>query len=120
MKRVFPATCLAATFAVGLAAQSTTSSQTKTPPAGGQRGGPRTVTGCLRAGDTADSYMLTDVQMQGGGGRPGDTTAGSTATGGEKPGPTICNTRPGPQSGRGIALSRHVAGSGLVRRLQKH
>jgi hypothetical protein len=103
MKRVFTATCLAATFAVGLAAQSTTSSQTKTPPAGGQRGGPRTVTGCLRAGDTADSYMLTDVQMQGGGGRPGDTTAGSTATGGTTPGTTTGSTGTAPQGGRAMA-----------------
>src|SRR6476646_175324 len=67
MKRVFTATCLAATFAVGLAAQSTgTSGSAQDPQQGGQgRGGPRTVTGCLRAGDTAGTYMLTDVQMQG-------------------------------------------------------
>jgi hypothetical protein len=83
MKRLFTATCLAATFAVGLAAQSTgTSGSTADPQqtaGGGQRaGGPRTVTGCLRAGDTAGTYMLTDVQMQGAGG----TTAGSTTTGG--------------------------------------
>ena len=53
MKRVVTATCLAAAFAVGLAAQSTTPS-TQTPSSSpNQRGatGPRTVTGCLRAGD---------------------------------------------------------------------
>ena len=63
MKRFFTMTCLAATFAVGLAAQSTsTATTTQDPPAGGQRGGgSRTVTGCLRTGDTAGSYMLTDV-----------------------------------------------------------
>ena len=73
MKRFFTMTCLAATFAVGLAAQSTsTATTTQDPPAGGQRGGgSRTVTGCLRTGDTAGSYMLTDVVMQGGGGRRG-------------------------------------------------
>jgi hypothetical protein len=74
MKRLFTATCLAATCAVGLAAQSTGTSGTtaQDPQGGGQRGGgggPRTVTGCLRAGDTAGSYMLTDVMMQGGGRR---------------------------------------------------
>jgi hypothetical protein len=91
MKRVFTATCLAATFAVGLAAQSagTTGSTAQDPQTagGGQgRGGPRTVTGCLRAGDTAGTYMLTDVQMQGGGASGtaggGTTTAGSTTAGG--------------------------------------
>ena len=89
MRRMLAATCLAATFAVGLAAQSTGTSGTATsqdPQSGGQRGGPRTVTGCLRAGDTAGSYMLTDVVMPGGRGRrdgaatsTGGTTAGSTA-----------------------------------------
>ena len=88
MRRMLTATCLAATFAAGLAAQSTGTSGTATsqdPQTGGQRGGPRTVTGCLRAGDTAGSYMLTDVVMPGGGGRrdgaatsTGGTTAGST------------------------------------------
>ncbi len=87
MKRVFTATCLAATFAVGLAAQSTgTSGSAQDPQQGGQGrgGGPRTVTGCLRAGDTAGTYMLTDVQMQGGGGAGAAGTAGggTTAAGG--------------------------------------
>jgi hypothetical protein len=87
MKRVFTATCIAAMFAVGLAAQSTgtagTSSQEPQAAAGGQGrgGGPRTVTGCLRAGDTAGSYMLTDIVMQGGGAGAGATTTGSTASG---------------------------------------
>jgi hypothetical protein len=79
MKRLLTATALAATFAVGLAAQATTTAAQDPQTPGGQRGGgPRTVTGCLRAGDTAGTYMLTDVQMQGGGRRGGDTTAGST------------------------------------------
>ena len=92
MKRVFTATCLAATFVVGLAAQSTGTAGTAQDPqtaGGGQgRGGPRTVTGCLRAGDTAGTYMLTDVQMQGGGGAAGGTTAGATTTGGTATGGT--------------------------------
>jgi hypothetical protein len=109
MKRVLTATCLAATFAVGLAAQSTGTSGTagtatgQDPQAAGQRGGgARTVTGCLRAGDTAGSYMLTDVTMPGGGGRRGGdaastgagTTAGSTAG---------AATSADPQAGRATA-----------------
>ena len=92
MKRVITATCLAATFAVGLAAQSTGTAGTAgtaaqdPQAAGGQRGGgPRTVTGCLRAGDTAGTFTLTDVVMPaagtGGGGAAGGTTAGTPATG---------------------------------------
>ena len=88
MKRVVTATCLAAAFAVGLAAQSPTSS-TQTPSASpNQRGatGPRTVTGCLRAGDKEGTFMLTDVVMPGGA-RSGDTTGttgGTTAGGGAR------------------------------------
>src|SRR5678815_946176 len=68
--------------------RSTTTATSGQNPQG--QGGPRPVTasGCLRAGDTAGTYMLTDVQMQGGG-RSGDTTsttagttAGGTTTGG--------------------------------------
>jgi len=104
MKQLFTATCLAATFAVGLAAQSTgTAGSTAQDPqaAGGQGrgGGPRTVTGCLRAGDTAGTYMLTDVQMQGGGGAG---AAGTTAAGGTTPGTATGGTTAGTQ-GRGGA-----------------
>src|SRR5437763_6728969 len=81
MKRVLTATGLAAMFAVGLAAQSTTGTagsagQYPQTAGGTQRGGPRTITGCLRAGDTAGSYMLTNVEGLGGGRRGGDTTSG--------------------------------------------
>ena len=82
MKRVLTATCFAMACAVGLAAQQTTGTAGTTQDQSGQARGPRTVTGCLRAGDTAGTYMLTDIQM---GNRSGDTTAGgggSTTTGG--------------------------------------
>lgn len=84
MKRVLTATCFAMACAVGLAAQQTTGTAGTTGTTEAQSGqsrGPRTVTGCLRAGDTAGTYMLTDIQM---GNRSGDTTAGggSTTTGG--------------------------------------
>jgi hypothetical protein len=93
MKRLMTSTCLAAAFAVGLAAQSTTAGTSGQDPQGQGRGGPRpvTATGCLRAGDTAGSYMLTDVQMQGGGRRGGDTT-GTTAGGGTTGGTTAGTT----------------------------
>jgi len=89
MKRLMTSTCLAAAFAVGLAAQSTSTGTSQDPQAGGGQRGPRpvTATGCLRAGDTAGTYMLTDVQMQGGGRRGGDTT-GSTAGAGTTGGTT--------------------------------
>jgi hypothetical protein len=86
MKRVFSATCIAAMCAVGLAAQSTgtagTAGQDQPVGAGQGRGGggPRTVTGCLRAGDTAGTYMLTDIVMAGAPGAAG-STAGATAGG---------------------------------------
>jgi hypothetical protein len=70
--------------AVGLAAQQTTgttgTSGTTADQAGQGRGGPRTVTGCLRAGDTAGTYMLTDIQM--GSGSTTGTTSGSSTTSG--------------------------------------
>ena len=63
MKRVLTATGLAAMFAVGLAAQSTTGTSgttaqdPQTTTAGqGRGGGPRTVTGCLRAGEPPESH----------------------------------------------------------------
>ena len=111
MKRVFTATCLAATFAVGLAAQTTGTAGTATadPQAAGQRGGgPRTVTGCLRAGDTAGTYMLTDVTMAGG--RAGGATAGATgstagSTAGSTPGATGTAASGGAAAGGGAPMS---------------
>lgn len=88
MKRVFTALCLASAFAVGLAAQQSTTTGQDTSQ--GQRG-PRsvTITGCLRAGDTAGTYMLTDVTgLPPMGRRGGDTstTAGGTTTAGTETG----------------------------------
>jgi hypothetical protein len=89
MKRLLTVSGLAAMFAVGLAAQSTTgtsgtTAQDPQTTTAGQRGaGPRTITGCLRAGDTAGTYMLTNIEGMGGrNGATGGTTAGSTTTGG--------------------------------------
>lgn len=105
MKRLFTATCLATMCAVGLAAQSTSTPQDPQTPGAG-RGAPRTVTGCLRAGDTAGTYMLTDVQMQGGGRRGGDpTAAGGTTAGGTTAGTGTTAagaTGTAPQGGRAM------------------
>ena len=107
MKRVLTATCLAAAFAVGLSAQSTatsgsTAQDPQTTTAGQGRGGPRTATGCLREGDTAGTYMLTDVTMQGGGRRGG--MGGGAAAGGTTAGSTTTGSTAGtmPQGGRGM------------------
>lgn len=90
MKRVLTGTFLAATFAVGLAAQTTPpqnppSTPPQTPPsspASQSRAAQDdmksiTVTGCLKAGDSAGSYMLSDLQW--GGGK--DKAVGTTGSG---------------------------------------
>lgn len=90
MKRVFTALCVASAFAIGLSAQQSTTAASQDAQQG-QRG-PRsvTLTGCLRAGDTAGTYMLTDVTGLPAMGRRGggDTTAaaGATTSGGTESG----------------------------------
>lgn len=85
MKQLLTATCFAMACAVGLAAQQTTgttgTSGTTADQAGQGRGGPRTVTGCLRAGDTAGTYMLTDIKMGEPSGTTGTTSGTSTTSG---------------------------------------
>jgi hypothetical protein len=67
MKRVFSATCLALVCAVGLSAQTPPQAQ---GAADGQKGKSKesaasdrsvTLTGCLRAGETPNSYVLANV-----------------------------------------------------------
>jgi hypothetical protein len=72
MKRALTGTFLAATFAVGLSAQSTPpqsqppTQPPTTPPAAQEARGDAaksvTVTGCLKAGDSADSFILSDLK----------------------------------------------------------
>jgi hypothetical protein len=68
MKRLLTGTCLAATFAVGLAAQSPATPQTATPQYQPSMQEPKaaaksiTVTGCLKAGDTPESFILSDLK----------------------------------------------------------
>jgi hypothetical protein len=110
-------------FAVGLAAQSTgtsgttaTSQDPQTTTAGGQRGGPRTITGCLKAGDTAGTYMLTNVEglgggRAGGGATAGGTTAGGTTTGGTTAGGTTTGGTTASGAGTTTGGQRGMAGS---------
>ena len=100
MKRVFTAICLAGGMAVGLAAQqqSTTASQDTQQ---GQRA-PRsvTLTGCLRAGDTASTYTLTDVT-----GLPDRSAMGSAAAGSSTAGGTETGTSGTSSAGRSVTLT---------------
>jgi hypothetical protein len=88
MKRTILATCLAGACAVALSAQTPTQQTPPTSTAGTtgatstdtdasqrSRGGPVTVTGCLKAGDTAGTFTLTNVK---GMGRPGGATTGES------------------------------------------
>ena len=75
MKRVFAATCLAASFAVGLAAQQ----PPQTPPSqAADKDKTLTLTGCVRAGDQPGSFVLANAKADDK--APGATgTAGTTA-----------------------------------------
>ncbi len=109
MMRVVTATCFAMACAVGLAAQQTTGTTGTTgtmDDQGGQGRGPRTVTGCLRAGDTAGTYMLTDVQMGNRGGETTGTTAGTGTTG------TGTSTTAGGTTAGGTTAGGSTASSG--------
>jgi hypothetical protein len=90
MKRVLTGSFLAAAFAVGLSAQ-TTPPQT-TPPPTTPPSSPTspmqdreassknvTVTGCLKAGDTADSFTLSDLKFG------GSKASGAVGTSGAAP-----------------------------------
>jgi len=95
MKRVITGTFLAATFAVGLSAQSptpqsptpSTSPSSPSPSAQSPSYEPKdsakgvTVTGCLKAGDSPDSFILSDLKF-------GDKKApGAVGTSGSAPAP---------------------------------
>ncbi|HEY2431300.1 MAG TPA: hypothetical protein VGI12_01415 [Vicinamibacterales bacterium] len=88
MKRLLTAMGCVAAFAVGLAAQSTATgtsgaaSQSATTQAGQRGGGPRTITGCVKAGDTADTYMLTNIEGMGGRGAGAAASSTTASTSG--------------------------------------
>lgn len=73
MKRVLTGTFLAATFAVGLSAQSPATPQTATPQTSTPQYQPSmqepkdaaktvTVTGCLKAGESPETFILSDLK----------------------------------------------------------
>jgi hypothetical protein len=111
MKRTILATCLAGACAVALSAQSptqqpptstgtsgaTTTGQDTSASGQRSRGGPITITGCLKAGDTSGTYMLTNVK---GMGRTTGTTGGeTTGAGGTTAGATTTAPQGGQRSG---------------------
>jgi hypothetical protein len=83
MKQVLTGTFLAATFAVGLAAQTPPQNPPPTPqsqpPMQEAKDAAKaiTVTGCLKAGDTAESYVLSDLKW----GKAGDKAVGTSGAG---------------------------------------
>lgn len=67
MKRVITATFLATAFAVGLSAQAPAPAQSPDspqakPPISKDAAKPVTVTGCLKAGDSADTFILSSLK----------------------------------------------------------
>ena len=81
MTRVFMATCFAAACAVGLSAQQTGTSTTAQSGRQGRMGGPMTLTGCIKAGDTSGTYMLTNIQRGDMGMGSGSTTTAGSGSG---------------------------------------
>jgi hypothetical protein len=61
MKQVFAGSFIAAAFAVSLSAQAPPP-QSQPMPESKDAAKTTTVTGCLKAGDTAESYLLTDLK----------------------------------------------------------
>lgn len=116
MKRVLTGTCLAAAFAVGLAAQTPqtpqpTPSTPQTPPSASYPSASQdrdsaktvTVTGCLKAGDSADSFTLSDLKWSGSKGTGAVGTSGSTSAPAEIGSATTLKIVPG-----STKLSEHV------------
>jgi hypothetical protein len=115
MKRVLTGSCLAAAFAVGLAAQTpspSTPPQTtpQTPPSSASPSSQDrdaakaiTVTGCLKAGDSSDSFMLSDLKWGGKG-----SSTGAVGTSGSAPAAIGSATTLKIVPSGGAKLSEHV------------
>ena len=115
MKRVLTGSCLAAAFAVGLAAQTpspSTPPQTtpQTPPSASAPSSDAakaaTVTGCLKAGDSSDSFILSDLKW--GGSKGSSAGAGAVGTSGSAPAAIGSATTLKIVPGSGAKLSEHV------------
>jgi hypothetical protein len=109
MKRALAGTFLAATFAVGLSAQSTTPPQSTTPQAQPPMQESKdaaktiTVTGCLKAGDTADSFILSDLKWSN-----KDKPAGAVGTSGAGAPPAMASATTLKVIPGSTKLSEHV------------
>lgn len=99
MKHVIAATCLAVAGAVGLAAQTPPAQeQAKQKPSMSAAGKTETVTGCLKAGEKAGTYVLSGVKS-------GMAAEKGAAAGGEKMGGMTLNVMVDPG---GPDLKPHV------------
>ena len=123
MKRTILATCLAGACAVALSAQTPTQQPPSPNPtgttgatasqdpsqAGSQRskGSPVTLSGCLKAGDTAGTFTLTKVKGMPGGtaGTTGETAAGGATAGASSSSAAEVNLT---ASASDVDLSKHV------------
>ena len=78
MKRAIPCTCLAAVFAVGLSAQTPSTSPGASASAQSDKDSAKTVTvtGCLKAGDAPGSFVLANIK----GDKDKATTSASAST----------------------------------------
>ena len=124
MKQVLAPACLAAVFAVGLSAQvpssqapSSTTTQTQTE----KQPGSVTLTGCVRAGEQPDSFVLANVSLdkEKPAATTSSTTVGTTGTGAPAASATATTTTTAPAdlenstvklsgSPSGVTLSDHV------------
>ena len=82
MKRAIPCTCLAAVFAVGLSAQTPSTSPSASASAQSDKDSAKTVTvtGCLKAGDAPGSFVLANIK--GDKDKASASTAGAAGTAG--------------------------------------
>ena len=113
MKRVLAGSIMAAAFAVGLSAQTTppqsTPPQSPAPqsqPAMQDRDAAKTVTvaGCLKAGESADSFMLSDLKWN----NKDNKSGGAVGTSGTAPAGLASATSLKIVPGSGAKLSEHV------------
>jgi hypothetical protein len=105
MKRVFTGTCLAAFCAAALSAQAPASQA----PSSQAQDSMKTVTatGCLRAGETPNSFVLSDVKWAGKAGTPTTATgtAGTAGTAGSAAAATTLRLVGAPA---GVQLTEHI------------
>ncbi len=97
MKRVFTSTCLAMLCAAGLAAQTQTDDQRRKSESTRADEKSVTIVGCLRAGETPNSFMLANVKLDESAAMPSakePATPPDPATPPTPPNPTMPPTEP--------------------------